>query len=51
MCPKDLNKGWREDQAQTPKNISLLLRRDQSICEKYLDWNGPVTEVLTLGTL
>jgi hypothetical protein len=45
----DLNKEWREDQARTPKDTSLLLRRDQSLCEKCLDWDGLVTEVWSLA--
>lgn len=48
MCPMDLNKEWREDQERTPKDTSPLLRRDQSLCGKCLDWDGLVTEVLTL---
>ncbi|MFX0547411.1 hypothetical protein ACEWPL_017905, partial [Roseovarius sp. S1116L3] len=50
MCPKDLITERREDQALTPKNAALLLRRDQSFCEKRLDWDRPVTEVLSLIT-
>ena len=48
MCPKDLITGRREDQALTPKNAALLLRQDQSFCEKRLDWDRPFTEVLSL---
>lgn len=48
MCPKDFITGRREDQALTPKNAALLLRRDQSLCVKCLDWDRPVTEVWSL---
>ena len=48
MCPKDFITGRREDQALTPKNTALLLRRDQSLCVKCLDWDRPVTEVWSL---
>lgn len=47
--PNGFNKEWREGQARKQKDASIVLRRDQSLCEKCLDWGGLITEVLTLA--
>jgi hypothetical protein len=47
MCPKDLN--WKPtERREGQKKTMWPALADKFDCEKSLDWESPVTEVLTL---
>ena len=49
MYPKDLSRKPPQKPGRVPKIIKLTAMADQLFCAKPLDWDAPVTEVLTLA--